>query len=56
MGESATKDEVRSSIPEMLDFKVNYKLKYLLHGKIVKNLLFIRICLFYINWMKHNSN
>jgi len=28
MRESASKDEVRSSIPEMLDFKVNYKLKY----------------------------
>jgi len=33
MRESASKDEVRSSIPEMLDFKVNYKLKYLLCEK-----------------------
>jgi hypothetical protein len=30
MRESASKDEVRSSIPEMLDFKVRYKLRYLL--------------------------
>jgi len=33
MRESASKDEVRSSIPEMLDFKVNYKFKYLLYEK-----------------------
>lgn len=29
MRESASKDEVRSSIPEMLDFKVKYKFKFL---------------------------
>lgn len=45
MRESASKDEVRSSIPEMLDFKVNHKLKYLLCEKIIKNMLFIRKCL-----------
>lgn len=45
MRESASKDEVRSSIPEMLDFKVNYKLKYLSYEKIIKSILFIRKCL-----------
>lgn len=42
MRESASKDEVRSSIPEMLDFKVNQKLKYLLYEN--KKIL---ICIFY---------
>jgi len=36
MRESASKDEVRSSIPEMLDFKVYYKLISLLYDKIKK--------------------
>jgi len=36
MRESASKDEVRSSIPEMLDFKVVYKFKYLSNEKKIK--------------------
>jgi len=33
MRESASKDEVRPSIPEMLDFKVRYKFIYLSNEK-----------------------
>lgn len=44
MRESASKDEVRSTIPEMLDFKVKYQFKYLLNININLSCLLENVC------------